>query len=272
MSEKQGQLWKDWRLYILISGVVLIAEWIGALELSIGVGTILLLPMVFAFVMGLALFFSPVIKEKQTKNAESLVFIAISLLTAKLSVTIGPALALLVDIGPALILQELGNIGTIFLALPIAVFLGLKREAVGMTHSIGREGNVALMTEKFGFDSPETRGVMAMYIFGTVFGAVFLGILSGLLASWTPLHPLSLAMASGVGSGSMMSAASGSLIASYPDFEKDIIAIAGMSNLISSVTGLYVTIIIGLPLCEKLYSLTIRVKDKKVVSKIDLEG
>ncbi|WP_404328425.1 DUF3100 domain-containing protein [Mesobacillus maritimus] len=272
MSDGIGKLWRDWRLYLIILFIVMLAEWIGSREISIGIGVILLLPMLFAFLFGLGSFFSPLIKEKQAKNAESLVFISISLLAAKLSVTMGPALSLLVDIGPALVLQEIGNLGTILIALPIAVFLGLKREAVGMTHSIGREGNVALMTEKFGFNSPEARGVMAMYIFGTVFGAVFLGIVSGFLASVTPLHPLSLAMASGVGSGSMMSAASGSLIGLYPKLESDIIALAGMSNLISSMIGLYFTIFVALPLTEKLYSMLVNGKEKKVKSKLDVEG
>ena len=54
--------------------------------------------------------------------------------------------------GPAL-LQEIGNLGTIFLALPFALLLGLKREAIGATHSINRESNLALITDIFGPDS-----------------------------------------------------------------------------------------------------------------------
>ena len=40
-----------------------------------------------------------------------------------------------------LVCQEFGNLGTILVALPIALLLGFKREAVGMTHSIAREKN-----------------------------------------------------------------------------------------------------------------------------------
>ena len=131
------------------------------------------------------------------------------------------------------------------------MFLGLKRESIGMTHSIGREPNVALIMDKFGLNSPEGRGVMSVYIFGTIFGAVFLGLISGVLATVLPIHPLSFAMASGVGSGSMMAAASGSLVTAFPEFENDIIALAGASNLISTATGLYVSIFIALPLTEE---------------------
>ncbi|WP_440205863.1 DUF3100 domain-containing protein, partial [Campylobacter coli] len=78
--------------------------------------------------------------------------------------------------GPALILQEAGNLATIIISLPLAILLGLRRESIGMTHSIGREPNLALITEKYGITSPEWRGVMSMYIFGTIFGAIFFSI------------------------------------------------------------------------------------------------
>ena len=41
------------------------------------------------------------------------------------------------------------------LAMPIALLLGLKREAVGDAHSINREMNLTLMQDMFGTDSPE---------------------------------------------------------------------------------------------------------------------
>lgn len=85
-----------------------------------------------------------------------------------------------------------------------------------------------------------------------------MGLISGFLATVTPLHPLSFAMASGIGSGSMMAAASGSLIEAFPDLENQIVAFAGASNLLSLSTGLYISIFIGLPLTEKLYGVMTR--------------
>ncbi|WP_134701069.1 DUF3100 domain-containing protein [Ammoniphilus sp. YIM 78166] len=253
MSEQHRNLWKDWRLHAIVLFVVLLTEWIGTHRFTVGPGVILLLPMLYAIIIGLGLYFTPLIKEKQSANAEPLIVLGVTLLIAKIGVIIGPSLPKVIAAGPALFLQEFGNLGTILIALPVAVALGLKREAVGMTHSIAREPNVGLIVDKYGFNSPEGRGVMAIYIFGTVFGAVFMGLISGFLATLTPLHPLSFAMASGVGSGSMMAAASGSLIAAFPELEKDIIAFAGASNLLSLTTGLYMSIFIGLPLTEKLY-------------------
>ncbi|WP_078393658.1 DUF3100 domain-containing protein [Shouchella patagoniensis] len=248
------KLVKDWRLHLLVLGLVIVTERIGVIQIPVGPGVIMLLPMLFAILFGLVLYFTPLVKEKQSKHAEPIITISVALLIAKIGVTIGPGLQDVIAAGPALLLQEIGNFGTIIFALPVAVLLlGMKREAIGMTHSIGREPNLGLIYDKFGFDSPEGKGVTTVYVFGTVFGALFYGLIAGFLATFTPLHPLSLAMAAGIGSGSMMAAATGSLIASYPELETQIIAFAGASNLLTYSTGLFVSIFIALPITEKLY-------------------
>ena len=67
-------------------------------------------------------------------------------LTAKMGSNIGPNLATIVKAGPALLLQELGNLGTIFLALPVAVLVfKMGRTAVGCSFSISREGSLAII-------------------------------------------------------------------------------------------------------------------------------
>ena len=50
---------------------------------------------------------------------------------AKMGISAGGNLAKLVAVGPALLLQEFGNLGTILLSLPLALLLGLKKEAIG---------------------------------------------------------------------------------------------------------------------------------------------
>lgn len=264
-QSKERALLKDWRLHLIVLIIVMIAERIGQFSIQVGPGAILLLPMLYALIMGLILYFTPIVKEKQSVNAEPLIIIGVGVLVAKIGVIIGPQFTSILAMGPALLLQELGNLGTVFLALPVAILLGMKREAIGMTHSIGRETNIGLIVDKYGFDSAEGRGVMTMYIFGTVFGAAFLGLISGFLATYTPISPLSFAMASGVGSGSMMAAGSGALVAAYPEMADQIIALAGASNLISTAAGLYFSIFIGLPLTEKLYDLLTRNRDKKAL-------
>lgn len=261
MEGNAAGLWKDWKLHGLVLAIVCVTELIGQHSISVGVGIILLLPMLYAVIIGIAVYFTPLVTKKQSEKAETLVYITLTLLIAKFGVQAGPALPQLIEAGPALILQEIGNLGTILIALPIAILLGLKRESIGMTHSIGREPNLALITDKFGLSSPEGRGVMSMYIFGTVFGSIFLGLISGFLATATPLHPYSFAMATGVGSGSMAAASLGPLVAGFPDMADTITAFSGASNLLTSVTGLYASIFIGLPLTEKLYKVLTKRKN-----------
>ena len=102
-----------------------------------------------------------------------------------------------------------------------------------------------------------------MYIFGTIFGAIFLGLTSGLFASILPISPLSFAMATGIGSGSMTAASLGPLLAMYPEQSELITAYPGASNLLTSVTGLYMSIFIGLPLAEKYYSFVNKLRARK---------
>lgn len=47
---------------------------------------------------------------------------------AKMGISAGGNLAKLVAVGPALLLQEFGNLGTILLSLPLALLLGLKKK------------------------------------------------------------------------------------------------------------------------------------------------
>lgn len=261
MNRRQ-HYWKDWRLHVLVLAIVAICELIGPFDIPLGVTSILLLPVVYGVVLGLLAYFTPMVGKKQAKNSEPMVFISVAILIAKFGTEAGPALPKIIAAGPALVLQELGNLGTIFLSLPLAVMLGLRREAIGMTHSIGRESNMALITEKFGIESPEWRGVMSMYIFGTIFGAIFFSIFSGLIASIIPLHPLAYAMATGVGSGVMSAAAVGPIIEMFPNYASDIKAFSGVSNLLTSVTGLYMGILVALPLTIRYYNGVMKLKAK----------
>src|SRR3712207_1064534 len=76
---------------------------------------------------------------------------------------------------------------------------------------------------------------------------------SSLLASYTPLHPYSLAMASGVGSASMMTASVGALSTLYPDMTETLTAFGATSNMLSGLDGVYLSIWVSLPLAEWLY-------------------
>lgn len=116
-----------------------------------------------------------------------------------------------------------------------------------------RDPIVALIGDKFGLDSDEGRGVLGVYIVGTVFGTIFMGLLVSFLAAATPLHPYSLAMATGVGSASMMTAGVGSLVAMFPEMQEMLTAFGATSNMLSGLDGLYMSLWMALPLSEWLY-------------------
>ena len=124
-----------------------------------------------------------------------------------------------------------------------------------MTSSIGREPEVAVVVDKYGFNSPESRGIFALFIVGTIIGTVFISFLTSICVSILPLHPYAFAMASGVGSASMNAASLAPTIAAFPQLATQIEAFAGFSNLLSFSVGIYIVIFIAIPLTEKLYSI-----------------
>lgn len=246
---------KNIKLHLIALLLVIISEYIGIFKFNLGKGVIALFPMLYAMIFGILASpkFTKIVNEKDMNDAGSLVSITLLLLMAKYGTTIGPSFPKIISASPALILQELGNLGTVLLGVPIAMLLGLKRETIGAAHSIAREPNVAIVADKFGLDSPEGEGVLGVYLVGTVFGTIFIGLLASFLAVYTPLHPYSLAMASGVGSASMMSASVGALSTLYPEIADTIAAFGASSNLLSGLDGVYISIWLALPLTEYLY-------------------
>jgi len=248
--------WRDYRLHLTVFALVVIAELIGTIYIPISQNvTITIMPLIYTIVLGLIFYLDKRItwiQRRQARIAEGAMMLFIGILIAKLAVSSGQSIHLIFEMGPALVLQELGHLATI-LVLPIALLLGFKEESIGMTNSIGREPNVAVVVDKYGFNSPQSRGVFAIFIIGTVIGTIFISFLVTLSLSFLPLHPYAFAMASGVGSASMNAAAIGPTLAAFPGLETSIEAFAGFSNLLSFCVGIYIVIFVAMPLTEKLY-------------------
>lgn len=245
------------KLFLYAAVILLIAEFIGSFTFKVGPGKVVLLPMIWALLLGAALGLASDrwrnaarLDVKTQFLAAAILQPALLLFISKLGLLVGSALPKLAAAGWALAFQELGHfVGTILLGLPIALLLGIKREAIGATFSVGREPSLAIIGEKYGMDSAEGRGVLAEYLTGTVFGAVFIAIFAGFVASLNIFHPLALAMGSGVGSGSMMAAASGAIAAQQtPEMAKSVLTFAAASNLITTTIGTYFTLFISLPM------------------------
>lgn len=246
--------------YLKLSAIVLvlvvISELIGQKKIQVGPGFLLFLPMLYALIMGGFISWPKLklISLEEMNTSNTVMSLAVLLFVTKLGTMMGPSIGKLFATGWALCFQELGHfVGTVLFGLPIAIFLGLKREAVGATFSIDREPNIAIIAEKYGMNSPEGRGVMATYICGTLFGAIYIGLLAGYLGSLKIFDPLALAMGAGIGSGSMMAAASGAIAAAFPAQAEQIATYAAASNLITTIVGIYFSLFVSLPLANKLY-------------------
>jgi hypothetical protein len=249
--------------------IALAVQFIGQAKIDLGIGAIIIFPMVWGLILGLLVSiqkFKPLGLDLQ-RVAAALVGVAVLLLVARLAFNIGPSLPSLIKAGPALLLQEVGHLlGTIVLALPLAVLLRMGKATVGATFSLDREPSFAMVSEKYGPDSDQYRGVLAMYVFGTLFGAIFITLLTSLVANWKIFDPLALAMGAGVGSGSMMAASAASIIAAYPGDQEAILGMAAVSNLITTILGVYVGIYIALPVADKFYKVLTRNKESEKVA------
>ncbi len=268
MAEKEILSWKSrsetfLKLLAVILGIVIISELIGIIKMKLGPGTVVFLPMLYAVIIGMLLTpdilgkripaLKKLIGEEAVEIAGVGVMIALLPLGVRYGTLVGPNIMKVLEAGPALIFQELGNLFTPLVALPLALILGLRREAVGATVSICREPTLGVIGEKYGMSSPEGNGVLGTYMVGTVFGTIFFGFL-GSLAVNTGLHPYALAMACGVGSGSMMAASSAALAETVPAAMKDtVLAYAATSNMLTGITGIYSVIFLAVPLTNWYY-------------------
>jgi len=195
-----------------------------------------------------------VIPPSAVKLSGTMITITIMPFIAKFGTTVGSQIDKIIAAGPALILQEIGNLGTIAVAFPIAVFLlRMGRESIGATYSIDREPNLALIAERYGLNSPEGAGAMGVYATGTLIGTFVFALMPPLVHALDVFDFRALAMSCGVGSGSMLAACTGGLVAVLPDEKDLILALAAASNILTYATGLYVSLFVALPLTEWLY-------------------
>lgn len=249
---------RDWVTTIAVSTAIsLVAVLIGTHRIDVGTAAIVLMPIIWAVLLGGGMGLQRVwpVTGQMRAVGELLIKVGIVFFLARLGTEIGPSLGKVTELGPAIVMQEVGHIfGTVILALPVAVGLGLGRAAIGASWSIDRESFLAYAIERFGVRSPEYRGVFAVWLIGSVFGALYISFLAGLLGGLGWFSPLALALGLGLGSSSMMLAGIGALSVIYPDQAAEIAALAALSNLVTNIVGFYAGVFLSLPICRKLYA------------------
>lgn len=259
---------KDWKVHLTCIVIVIIAELIGNFRYVNGLLSFTLFPMLYALVIGAIFFGVKIIDRKMMDTASPYIGISVTLLTVKVGSTIGPNLEQVIKAGPALLLQELGNLGPILFSMPIAIFVfNMGREAVGACFSISREGSLAVIGDLYGLDSAEGRGVMGAYVTGTLLGTIFNSLLASFSLATGLFHPFSLAMACGTGSASMMTAALAPLVekfAAQPEMVTQMQAYAAGSQILTGVDGLYINLFVAIPFTNWFYKKLKRMRNPNI--------
>ena len=177
----------EWKIYLLGFIFILIADNIGQIKIPVGKGTFILFPIFYAIILGVCC--GPevlkIVENKHVKAASKLVVVGIAPFIAKLGITAGANFETIFSAGPAVLLHGFGNVLGIFLSLPIAILLGMKREAVGACFSINREYHMALINNIYGSDSAEARGSLSIYIVGGMIGTIYFGLMASAVAPCT---------------------------------------------------------------------------------------
>lgn len=257
-------------LLALVVLTIVVAESIGVRSVPVtGSITITLLPLVFAVVLTMVLgipawrkgILRRVYSPRNVGFSGAFLIVIMLPLMARYGADVAPRLGEIVSIGWVFLLQELGNLGTVLLGLPVALLLGLRRHAIGSTLGLGREGELAYISEKYTLNSDPGRGVLSMYLMGTLFGALFFSFFAPVLLG-TGIDVRALAIASGMGSASMMTAASSTLAAQAPELQDTIVSYAAASQLLTSFIGTYTMVFLAVPLQRAMYNLMMRGKDR----------
>lgn len=245
----------EWKIYLLGFIFILIADNIGQIKIPVGKGTFILFPIFYAIILGVCC--GPevlkIVENKHVKAASKLVVVGIAPFIAKLGITAGANFETIFSAGPAVLLHGFGNVLGIFLSLPIAILLGMKREAVGACFSINREYHMALINNIYGSDSAEARGSLSIYIVGGMIGTIYFGLMASAVTMTGIFRPEALGLASGVGAGIMMASSSASLCEIYPESAETIKTLASVGETMSGITGIYINMFLAIPLCDRFY-------------------
>lgn len=255
---------KNYKIHILTLIIVILSELIGIRK----IGILILMPILYATVFGGIISWPKlkILNKTDMDHASSIFPIALMILLAKVGLGVGPQLEAIMAAKGTMLIQMFAHFfGTIVLGLPIAILLGLKRESVGATYSLGREPQVAIIADRFGLNSEEGHGVMGVFIVGTVLGALWTSIFASVVTSLNIFHPFALALGAGTGSMSMSTAALEVITARYPATEllSNITAYMNTSNLLTNVIGVYANMFLTLPLTIMLYNFIVKIRKKK---------
>ena len=137
---------RNFKIHAAALIIVVLAELVGVQKF----GLVVLLPLLYALVFGALVSFPrwSVVRLDEMNRAGKMLSVGVLLMITKIALDIGPNIEMIMQSGWALIMQEFGHFfGTLIFGLPVALLVGMKREAIGACYSIDREPNVAIISE-----------------------------------------------------------------------------------------------------------------------------
>lgn len=274
---KEGFSFKgDWQVHVIVFLVAMLVELVGSKTLTIGDPSGFALPLsiptvLFAFVTGIMIAKKSQVTQKAHSAINSFVALGVCFLIGRLASSMGPNWDKIVAAGPALLLQEVGNLLTVCISVPLGVLLfKMGRTVIGAGFSIARESSIAIIGSKYGLDTEEGIGVMGAYAL-VGFDPVIISLLASLMIAAGWFHPYSLAMASGIGCVASSAAGLTPLLEAFPEMAETISAYGVTSQTMSGSTAVYVNLLISLPLANWLFK-TFSHKPKKDRAAKTIEG
>lgn len=267
-TAKNDSILKHWKMLLAVEVCCMISDWIGDITIPLGGSiSITLLPLIYCIILVSILFLiKPFtwVSEKDSECASSLMSCCFMLLGASLGIALVIYWDAIVSVSIPLMLQNLGDALTCVVALPVGVCLfKMGRETVGLTFANSRESGIALIEGQYGTESAEFRGVLSMYVVGTLFGTIVISFLTSLFGSSGIFHPYAIAMAGGVGSTAMSGAAMGTMATLWPQDSELLNSMCIISNMISAVITVYLSLFVALPLANGMYKVLTKRRAKK---------
>ena len=121
---------RNFKIHAAALIIVVLAELVGVQKF----GLVVLLPLLYALVFGALVSFPrwSVVRLDEMNRAGKMLSVGVLLLITKIALDIGPNIEMIMQSGWALIMQEFGHFfGTLIFGLPVALLVGMKREAIG---------------------------------------------------------------------------------------------------------------------------------------------
>lgn len=244
---------------ILILLISIISIFIGKQKLFV----IILLPVFWASLI--SILFSIYNNKKNIINNSKILkyseisMIGLLLIAVKYGTLVGPHLYEILNLSIVFIFQELGQILIPIIAMPLGLLLGMNKMALGACSSLCREPALGIIGEEYSMNSEEGSGVISMYIMGYFIAPIFFTII-GSIAKYTGFNPISLAMACGLGSTTMLISVSSALSETLPDFSNMIYTYGVASTMLSAITDVLIMNFFQLPISKFIYK---RMKNDK---------